>query len=99
MPSGETGWLRASPRMRHVPVKLEKMSNIFDALQKSELEHSEGVSYQPAEATELLQHAERRATAKWECAFPRVQPEATAQQVVAPSTTSPQVSGGHVFDE
>jgi capsular exopolysaccharide synthesis family protein len=44
------------------------MSHIFDALQRSERESSgEGVS-QLSEATELLQHAERRAAWRWEAA-------------------------------
>lgn len=42
------------------------MSHIFDALQRSEVEHPGINSPDPSEATELLRRAERRAASKWE---------------------------------
>ena len=42
------------------------MSHIFDALQRSEVEHPGIDSVEPGEATELLRRAERRASSKWE---------------------------------
>jgi capsular exopolysaccharide synthesis family protein len=44
------------------------MSHIFDALQRSEVERAGIDSLAPAEATELLRNAERRAASKWETA-------------------------------
>ena len=44
------------------------MSHIFDALQRSEGERAGMDSPAPAEATELLRNAERRAASKWETA-------------------------------
>jgi len=44
------------------------MSNIFDALQRSESEQPGSDSSRSARATELLRRAERRATTKWETA-------------------------------
>jgi capsular exopolysaccharide synthesis family protein len=42
------------------------MSHIFDALQRSEVEHPGIDSVEPGEATELLRRAERRASSQWE---------------------------------
>jgi capsular exopolysaccharide synthesis family protein len=44
------------------------MSHIFDALQRSENERLEVDASKPAEATELLRRAERRARSRWETA-------------------------------
>jgi capsular exopolysaccharide synthesis family protein len=44
------------------------MSDIFDALQRSETERSGADSPAPTQATELLRYAERRAASKWETA-------------------------------
>lgn len=54
------------------------MSNIFDALQRSETEKAGTDSPRPAKATELLQRAERRALANWETAVSDRAPEAAA---------------------
>jgi capsular exopolysaccharide synthesis family protein len=53
------------------------MSQIFDALQRSDGEHSGIDSAAPSGATELLRRAERRAALKWETAVLVEQPEAT----------------------
>src|SRR5271157_3624086 len=51
------------------------MSHIFDALQRSEAESS-GIDLSAlAEATELLQRAERRVASKWESAVLLGQPD------------------------
>jgi capsular exopolysaccharide synthesis family protein len=53
------------------------MSDIFDALQRSEGECSQKDSPVPSEATELLRRAERRAASKWETAVLVEHPAAT----------------------
>ena len=53
------------------------MSDIFDALQRSEGERSGNVSPVPSAATELLRRAERRAVSKWEATALGEQPGAT----------------------
>ncbi len=52
------------------------MSNIFDALKRSENERGGSDSSRPAKATELLQRAERRAVSNWEANVSDVGPEA-----------------------
>ena len=54
------------------------MSNIFDALQRSENEQAGSDSSRPAKATELLQRAEHRAVSNWEATVVDVEPEATS---------------------
>ena len=51
------------------------MSNLFDALQRSENEQAGSDSPRAAKATELLQRAERRTVLNWEAAFSDVKPE------------------------
>ena len=53
------------------------MSNIFDALQKTEAEQSGDESLHDVEATQLLRRAERRATARWEQSLAQVNPAMT----------------------
>jgi protein-tyrosine kinase len=53
------------------------MSHIFDALQRSEAERSGIGSTALSEVTEMLKHAERRATSKWEASLLSEQPDAT----------------------
>ena len=53
------------------------MSQIFDALQRSDGEHSVIDSSAPSGATELLRRAERRAASQWETVALVEQPEAT----------------------
>jgi capsular exopolysaccharide synthesis family protein len=53
------------------------MSDIFDALQRSEGERSQKDSPVPSEATELLRRAERRAASTWETAVLVEHPAAT----------------------
>ncbi len=55
------------------------MSRIFDALQRSEAERSGKELSQAPDATELLRHAERRATSEWE-----------TSAAVAPEPTEPE---------
>ena len=52
------------------------MSNIFDALQRSENEQAGSNSPRSAIATDLLQRAERRAVSHWETSVPDVAREA-----------------------
>jgi capsular exopolysaccharide synthesis family protein len=52
------------------------MSNIFDALKRSENEQVGSDSSRPAKATELLQRVERRAVSNWEANVSDVGPEA-----------------------
>jgi capsular exopolysaccharide synthesis family protein len=54
------------------------MSNIFDALQRSENEQVGSDSPRPAKATELLQRAERRAVSNWEASVIKGKPVATS---------------------
>jgi capsular exopolysaccharide synthesis family protein len=53
------------------------MSNIFDALQRSENERAGSDSSRPTKATELLQRAERRAVSNWKANVSDVETEAT----------------------
>jgi capsular exopolysaccharide synthesis family protein len=53
------------------------MSHIFDALQRSDGEHSVINSVAPSGVTELLRRAERRAASKWETVALVEQPEVT----------------------
>lgn len=54
------------------------MSNIFDALQRSESEKSSGDSPRPAKATELLKRAEHRALSNWESTVAELPPVSTS---------------------
>ena len=63
------------------------MSNIFDALQRSEHEQAGNNSSRPAKATELLRRAEHRAASKWEAAVIDVEPGTTAFAVEPETTT------------
>lgn len=54
------------------------MSNIFDALQRSENELAGGDSSRPAKATELLQRAEHRTVSNWEATVVDAEPEETS---------------------
>jgi capsular exopolysaccharide synthesis family protein len=54
------------------------MSNIFDALQRSEKEQVGSELSRPAKATELLQRAEHRAVSNWEATVVDVESEATS---------------------
>ena len=69
------------------------MSNIFDALKRSENEQRGSDSSRPAKATELLQRAERRAVSNWGANVSDVGPEAISladnKEVVARDTIPP----------
>jgi capsular exopolysaccharide synthesis family protein len=65
------------------------MSQIFDALQKSENEDAKTDPSNASEATELLQRAERRAVGRWESATLPNQSEVSASTVVAGSSELP----------
>jgi capsular exopolysaccharide synthesis family protein len=54
------------------------MSNIFDALKRSENEQDGSDPSRPAKPTELLQRVERRAVSHWEANFSDVGPEAAS---------------------
>jgi capsular exopolysaccharide synthesis family protein len=66
------------------------MSNIFDALKRSEKEQGGSDSSRPAKVTELLQRAERRAVSNWEANVSDLGPEAISiadnKEVVARDT-------------
>jgi capsular exopolysaccharide synthesis family protein len=69
------------------------MSNIFDALQKSEAEFCGSDSPEVVEATELLRRAERRATARWESSADPVQPAVVAQETSAAADALAAIEG------
>jgi capsular exopolysaccharide synthesis family protein len=80
------------------------MSDIFDALQRSEGERAEIDSPASSEATELLRRAERRAASKWETAVLLKQTDATQSaerdpsfglQAAAPDATVLEVSAAN----
>ncbi len=67
------------------------MSNIFDALQRSENELAGGDSSRPAKATELLQRAELRTVSNWKATVVDAEPEETSfadsNEIAGPDTS------------
>lgn len=75
------------------------MSNIFDALQKSEAEHSGSDVLQDAEAIEVLRRAERRAAATWDSRAEVGQRAVGSQNSAALATVSVAIEAPGAFDE
>ena len=75
------------------------MSNIFDALQKSEAEHVGSEAPHDAEAIELLRRAERRAAAMWSSSAEVGQRAVGNQNGAASAAVSVATEAAGVFDE